>query len=59
MDFADHHERTEADRVSAFIRALAIAMMVLGIVFGVLDGSGLLPQLPTAAVAHDSAANAG
>jgi hypothetical protein len=55
MDFA----RTESDRVSSFLRMLAIGMMVLGAVFAVLDRYQVLPQLPAATVAHDSTANSG
>jgi hypothetical protein len=53
MDFA----RTESDRVSSFLRMLAIGMMVLGAVFVVLDRYQLLPQLPAATVAHAPVAN--
>jgi hypothetical protein len=52
MQVADHHERVETDRVSSFLQALAIAMMVLGLLFGALDESGLLPQ-PAATAAHE------
>ena len=37
MEFADHRNIERADRVSSFIRALAVGMIVLGMVFGVLD----------------------
>ena len=36
------------DHVSRFIRALAIGMLVLGVVFAALDRYQLLPQLPVA-----------
>jgi hypothetical protein len=52
-------ERAGTDYVSRCIRLLAVGMIVLGVVFGVLDEYGLLPQLPAATVAHDSTANGG
>jgi hypothetical protein len=36
------------DHVSRFIRALAVGMLVLGVVFAALDRYQLLPQLPLA-----------
>jgi hypothetical protein len=55
MEFVGHDKRTEIDRVSSFIRALAVCMMVLGTVFGVLDQCHLLPQLPATTVKQDPA----
>jgi hypothetical protein len=54
MGFVGDKKRTETDHVSSLIRALAVGMMVLGIMFGVLDGAGFLPQ-PAATVADDPA----
>jgi hypothetical protein len=54
MEYVGDRKRTETDRVSSLIRALAVGLMVLGIVFGVLDGSGFLPQ-PATTVVHDPA----
>jgi hypothetical protein len=43
----------ELDHVSVWLLKLAIAMMVVGVVFATLDWFHWLPQLPgTAAVAH-------
>jgi hypothetical protein len=57
MEFVGHNKRAETDRVSSFIRALAVGMIVLGAVFGVLDRWHLLPQLPAATAAHAPAAS--
>jgi hypothetical protein len=59
MEFANRKRFSERDRVSRFIHALAVGMMVLAVIFVVLDEYGLLPQLPPATVAHDSTANGG
>jgi hypothetical protein len=53
MDFAEYHKRPETDRVSSFIRALAIGLIVLGAAFGVLDRCHLLLQSPAATSAND------
>ena len=47
MEFADYHgvEPAKTDRVSSFIRALAVGLMVLGMVFGVLDWHHVFDRL--------------
>jgi hypothetical protein len=46
-------DNDEVDHVSGWLLKLAIAMMVVGVVFAALDRLHWLPQLPgTAAVAH-------
>jgi hypothetical protein len=54
MEVADHHKQTETDCVSSFLLALAIGLMVVGVLFGALDESGLLPR-PAATVVQDPA----
>jgi hypothetical protein len=51
MDFAGKHNvgfdrRPNSDPVTAFIRVLAIGMMVLGVAFATLDRYELLPPMP-------------
>jgi hypothetical protein len=46
-------DQDETDSVTTWILTLAVAMIVLGTVFAVLDWCDLLPPLPAAtAVAH-------
>jgi hypothetical protein len=53
MEFADRPQ-VETDRVSSFLLALAVGLMVLGVLFGALDESGLLTR-PAATVVQDPA----
>ncbi len=55
MEFADERDsgldHANTDDVSAWIRMLAVAMIVIFVVFATLDWCNRLPQLPAAAVA--------
>ena len=55
MEFTDEREigldQANTDDVSAWIRMLAIGMIVIFVVVATLDWCGLLPPLPAAAVA--------
>ena len=55
MEFTDERDsgldQANTDDVSAWIRMLAIGMIVIFVVFATLDWCDLLPPLPAAAVA--------
>ena len=55
MEFTDEPDiglnQANTDEVSAWIRMLAIGMIVIFVVFATLDWCDLLPPLPAAAVA--------
>ncbi len=55
MEFTDEPDiglnQANTDDVSAWIRMLAIGMIVIFVVFATLDWCDLLPPLPAAAVA--------